>query len=181
MYRKIAIALIGAFVVSMLSTQSFAQDDDKKKKRGNQFMKNMMRPFAKAELTDEQKKKATALIKENAKELMALQKEMGSIFTAEKRKARREAQKKAKAEGLKGKKAAEFVWKEIGLSDDDRKKMMEANKKFNQARMKVQREIYAMLTDDQKAKVKSRALKGGKGKGKRKKKKKKDKDGDGDN
>ncbi len=181
MYKKLCLALVCAFALAIFTGQSSAQDEEKKNKRGNnQLVKNLLRPFAKAELTDEQKEKAQALIKKNSESLVALQKDLNGMLSNDKRKARREAQKKAKEQGLKGKKAAEFIWKEIGIDEATVKKIQEKSKAFNQARVKLQREIYAMLNDDQKSKVKARGIKGGgKGKGKGKKKKRKKDDGDG--
>ena len=178
MSKKISFALMIALVFSVFATQSYGQDEEKKKKGNNRFAKMLLRPFQKAELTDEQKEKAQALIKKNMESFTALQKEMNNVLNADQKKARRAAQKKAKEQGLKGKKAMEFIWKEVGVDEETVKKIQESSKKLNQARVKLQREIYAMLSDEQKAKVKARGIKGNNKKGKgKKKKKKKDDDG----
>ena len=185
---KVLLSLTLALVVSVTC---FAQDNDKKAKKANErAVKNtttqMMKFFAKANLTDEQKEKATAVITKHVGDLMAARKAQDSMLTAEQKKARTEAIAKAKKDGAKGGKLAAVGTKALGLSEEDMKKYNAAKKKVNDINMKMREAIMAMLSDEQKAALPKRggakkgAKKGGK-KGGKKGKKKADDGGDGGN
>ena len=170
-----AISVCAALLV-FLAAHAIAQEDgDKKKKRrgGDQITKNIMRQFAKADLSEEQTKKAKEIIAQHSEDMASLQKELGSLISKEQKQARRQAQKKAKQDGLKGKERNQAIWAAMKFSEEDIKKFQDVNKKTNQLRQKIAKEIYATLSDEQKEKVKLRGKRGSK-KGKKKKK-----DGDG--
>ena len=178
---RFVLFMCSAICLCLVSGLS-AQDEEKKKKRGgNQMTKALLRPFAKAELTDEQETKIKDLLKANRESLMKLQKEANNILSDEQKQARRDAQKAAKEKGLKGKKATEFIMGEIKLDEETVAKMKETTQKLSEARLKFQKEVYSLLTDEQKSKIKNRRIAGKAGgkkkKGGGKKKDKKDDDG----
>jgi hypothetical protein len=164
---KVLLSLTLALVVSVTC---FAQDNDKKAKKANErAVKNtttqMMKFFAKANLTDEQKEKATAVIEKHVADLIAARKAQDSMLTAVQKKARTEAIAKAKKDGAKGGKIAAVGTKAMGLSEEEMKKYTAAKKKVNDINMKMRETIMAMLTDEQKAAMPKRGggKKGAKG------------------
>ena len=176
MRHSAILLLLVAFVATIFVTNASAQDDDKKKKKGagKQFVNSVLRPFKKAELTDEQTKKAHEMIKQHSEKIMGLQKEANNILSDEQKKARRDAAKAAKEKGLKGKKANEFIMAEMKLDEATVEKMKKASKAVNEARMELQKGVYGLLTDEQKQKIPDRRFGGKGGAGKKKKKKKDD-------
>lgn len=167
---KVLFCLMLALTVT---TTGFAQDNDKKKARAKKAMdravKNtttqMMKTFSKADLSDEQKEKAKAIIEKHIGDLIKARKAQDGLLTAEQKKARTEAIAKAKEEGTKGNKLAAIGTKAMGLSEEELKKFTEAKKSVNQATGKIRNAIMELLTDEQKATLPKR-------KGKRGKKKK---------
>lgn len=166
-------------LVGLVATGVSAQDEDKaaKRKKGQKkgvakYLTNqVMRPFAKVEMTNEQKEKATAIVNEHKADFAATMKEINMVMTKELKEKQKEAQKKARAEGLKGKQAREFVTKALELSEEKVKELNAARKKQTELMTKIRKSIHEkVLTDEQKPNVKL----GGRGKGKGKKKKKTD-------
>ncbi len=179
---KVLFTLALALVVS---AACFAQDADKKKdgkgkKADERALKNttdqMMKFFAKANLTEEQQEKAKEVIAKHVKDLVAARKAQDAMLTDDQKKSRTEAMAKAKEEGVKGNKLAAAGTKALGLSEEEMKKYNAAKKKVNEVNTKMKEAIMAMLTDEQKeAMPKPKA--GGKKAGKKGKKKDKDDDG----
>ena len=119
--------------------------------------------LAKAELTDEQKAKIKELVAAHAPKIQEAQKKIG--LSADARKARAAASKKAREEGKKGQELAAAVDAASPLTEDQKAAMKAAN----EARNALMAAIAEVLTDDQKKKAGlARQKKGGK------KKKKKD-------
>jgi uncharacterized MAPEG superfamily protein len=112
---KFPIALL---ITLCLTIVSVAQEDDEKKKVDpkvkaiKQMTNQMMRKFAKAELTEEQKEKAVAVIEEHIGGVLEARTAMNGLLTREQRQARTAAVKAAKAEGIKNrKKHRPLPWK----------------------------------------------------------------------
>ena len=134
----------------------------------------MMKTFKKANLTDEQKEKAAAVVKKHIGSLMEARKAQAALLTDEQKKSRTEAMAKAKEEGTKGNKLNVVGTKAMEMSEEQTKKYNAAKRKVNQATKKMKEAITALLTDEQKALMPKR---GGK-RGKLKEEKADDKDAD---
>ncbi len=169
------------FVLSLvlalcIATVASAQDETKKKnkkKKGDpaaklvtSLTKQMMKTFDAVSLTDEQKEKATAIIKEHAPSFSEAKKAVDTLLSDEQKTARSDAQKKARADGIKGKEAAKALQAALKMSDEDLAAFKEASKKPQAVNSKIRKAIAALLTDEQKALMPQK----GKGKGKGKKK-----------
>lgn len=166
---RVLFSLALAFVVTATCV---AQDADKKKgkKATDRAIKNttsqMMKAFAKVELTEEQQAKAKAIIEKHIGSLIEARKAQDGILTDDQKKARTEAIAKAKEDGTKGAKLAAVGTKAMGLSKEDAKKYSDAKKKVTATTAKIKGAIMELLTDEQKAAMPKR------GKGKKGKKKK---------
>ncbi|MDB4380855.1 hypothetical protein N9Z70_05645 [Mariniblastus sp.] len=141
------------------ATVAVAQDDakkgkDKKKARAAGSANSyIMKAFKSVEMTDEQKKKAEAVLAKYDGEMKDARKAVVSVLSKDENKAKNEARKEAAKAGLKGKEMTEAVEKAMGLSEDKMAKYREALKKPAAVTKKVKDEIMALLTDDQKAKM----------------------------
>ena len=175
--------LILSLVLTLcVATITIAQDDAKSKRKDKAQTRalkstttQMMKAFEAAKLTDEQKEKATAVIKKHIKDLAAARKELAGMLTPEQQKEKTAAFKKAKEDGLKGKKANEAVMAAMKLSDEKLEQYQAAAKKPQEITAKIKAAITELLTDEQKAALPKAGNRGGKandkakGKGKRKK------------
>lgn len=155
-------------VATFLGGSAIAQTEGKKNRKiPHERRTNVMKPFAEAQLTDEQKTKAKEILLTHAEAMKAHQQEVEALFTAEQKAAQKEARKQAKADGLSGKEAREVVKKALNLDDETKEKLKTSRAAQHTYRVGVQKEIYGLLSDEQKVNVKSKALTG-KGKGKKK-------------
>jgi hypothetical protein len=174
--RSDLLCLVLAFV---FAATSFAQDDDKKAKAKEKQVKNvikqLMKPFAKAELTDAQKEKATELITKHMDSFVAARKANDATLTAEQKKKRTAAVAKLKEEGAKGKEIWSKAMASVGLNEEQMKAYTESKKKVAEVQSKIHAGVIALLTDEQKKTLPKKMLAAAKGKGKGGKGKGKDK------
>lgn len=174
MIRK---AIVCALAICLITNFSSAQDEEKKKKKGKRqggrnIATQMMARFKNVGLNEEQQAKMKEIIKGYAGKIMEMRKEQFAAFSPEARKARQEAGKKARAEGLKGKALQEAIDKAAPIKEEVAAKMKEITKKMAGMQKEMREKLMAVLTDEQKAKLPKRGKKGGQNK----KKKKKDED-----
>lgn len=156
-FKMLGWLLVGCFALSATVTAVQAQQEKKKKRQGNQNVAGRLTAqLKKLELTEEQSKKIREIVSEYRPKIAELQKKARP--TADQRKARAEATKKANAEGLKGKARREFIAKESGMTPEQKEAAEALAKLQNELRSKV----VALLTPEQKAKLRSGAKKGGK-------------------
>jgi hypothetical protein len=106
------------------------------------------------ELTAEQKTKLDALNKEFGPKLAECRKKQASIITADQKKARAEAMKKAKADGKKGKELRAAVNAALAITADQKTKQAETKKAMAALNKQIKTQFAALLTDEQKAKLK---------------------------
>ena len=106
------------------------------------------------ELTAEQKTKLDALNKEFGPKLAECRKKQASIITADQKKARAEAMKKAKADGKKGKELRAAVNAALAITADQKTKQAETKKAMGALQKEIRTQFAALLTDEQKAKLK---------------------------
>jgi hypothetical protein len=177
---KVLFSLTLALVIAATCTAQDAakKADGKDKKAMERAVKNttsqMMKTFAKANLTEEQQAKAKAVIEKHIGSLIEARKAQDALLTDDQKKARTEAMAKAKEDGTKGPKLAAVGTKAMGLTGEDLEKYNAAKKKVNDASAQIKDAIMALLTDEQKAAMPKPKAGGKKGK------KKKDGDGDDD-
>lgn len=144
-------ALLGGLALPLAA----AQNEEGKKKDG----KAAAEPAAMYKLpdtvvlTEEQTAKLDEVKKEYAPKFQALSKKGNDVLTKEQRKARREAQQKAKEEGKKGKELQAAVDAALMLSDDQKKQLDEVKAETAKLRTEMEGKVVALLTDEQKAQV----------------------------
>lgn len=107
----------------------------------------ILKSLEKAELTPEQVAKIKELATAAAPKIKAA--EDKAPLTPEQKKARQEAQAKAKADGKTGKEAQAAVDAAVNLTDEQKA----AQKEANELRAALRKEAVALLTADQKAKA----------------------------
>lgn len=172
------LKLVGAtLLAAVIAVPVIADDEAPAKKKGkkgeqqNTVVAQLMKQLEPVGLTDEQVEKAKELGKVAVAKIKEMSDEAG--ITEELMKKRAEAQKSMKDSGKKGKELAAAVNEAAGLSESQ----MAAMEKIMQVRTKFQKDVIALLSDEQKEKLPQslqRAAEGGGAKGKGKGKKKQD-------
>lgn len=163
--RKILFGLVVAFLAC--STTLVAQDVEKAGKKKKDPTKRttaaLMRSFKKANLNDEQQASAKAIVEKHLESYLEARKATTELLTKEKIALQKEAIKKGKADGLKGKELAAAGLAATGLTEAELAGYAEAKKKVASISKTVQTEILALLTDEQKAAMpaKGKKAKGG--------------------
>ena len=137
---------------------------EKKKKKGRKAPVAVKVPKG-IELTADQKKDVAAINKEFGPKLAEVQKAVNGVISKEQRQARQAANKKAKADGVKGKARQAAIQAALNLSDEQKAKMKELTKKRQEIQRAARAKFVEILTAEQKAKLPKK-------KGKKKKKKK---------
>ena len=159
-------------VAAMMVCPALAAEKEKKGKRDGAARQNpatvLMKQLADVGLTDEQTTKIKEMGKKVMAEMKAIREEAG--ITSEITKKLAEAQKSMKDSEKKGKERMAAIHEAAGLNEAQ----IASIGKVNEARMKFQKEVVAMLTDDQKAKLPEQMVKamnrgGDRAKGKKKK------------
>ena len=107
------------------------------------------------ELTADQKTKVEALNKEFGPKLAECRKKAASIITADQKKAKAEAMKKAKADGKKGKELRAAVNAAVAITADQKAQQAECKKATSALQKQIRTQFAALLTDEQKAKIKA--------------------------
>jgi len=175
--KKFARLVLTLMLAAVLVAPLMAADKDKKKKKRKKGKKarvvNVVRlpKSVRDTLTDEQKKQIAAINKQYAPKLVELVKKRAGIITPDQRRARAEAIKAARKAGKKGKELRKAVADSVKITDEQKKQMQALRKEFRSLRAEVNKKVRALLTDDQRAKLKP-VRKKGKGKKARKRKKK---------
>ena len=151
------------------------QKQDRKKNKGIQKQKTRLieritKGISAVELTEDQTKALAGLVDENFDSIKSLQKKIDGFISKDERKTLNQAVKKARAEGTKWPAAMKIAYEEIGLSEEDQKSVTALNEERNGMFDKIQKEIVATFSEDQKkvlseAKAKAKKGKGKKGKG----------------
>ena len=165
-------ALFGLAIALLATSSLVAQDDDMKAKKAFDRVKKtttdkLMKMFAKAELTDEQKTQATAVVDKHIQSYVDARKAQESLLTEDHIAKRKAAMEKAKTDGLKKKEAYTAAFEAMGLSEEEKSKYDESKKKTSSVVATMRSEIEALLTDEQKAALPKKGKKGKKGKGKK--------------
>jgi hypothetical protein len=141
----------------------FAQNENKKKKGGNDPTAKLRTKVQESDLGADLKEKVVKIIDEHAGKLKELQAKVDATLTEEQRAAKKQAAKAAKDAGRKGKAAQDEAFAAMKLTDDQKKKYDEANSALNAATAEMNKAVAAVVSEEQ-----AQAL-GVKGKGKKKK------------
>ena len=107
------------------------------------------------ELTADQKTQLDALNKEFGPKLAECKAKANSIITADQKKARAEATKKAKADGKKGKELRAVANAAFAITADQKAQQTETKKAMGALQKEIRTQFAALLTDEQKAKLKA--------------------------
>ena len=105
-------------------------------------------------LNEDQRAKLAALNKELGPKLIACRKEAAGIITADQRKAQAAAIKEAKAAGKKGKEIREAAEAAANITGEQKTKQAECKKAMGALNKEIRTQFAALLTDEQKAKIK---------------------------
>jgi len=147
MKKTLAILTACVLAVSFVAPVMAA---DKKKKKAPTAVKVPMG----IELTADQKTKLDALNKEFGPKLAECRKKAAGIITADQKKARAEAVKKAKADGKKGKEVQAAANTALAITADQKTQQAECKKAMQALNKEIKTQFAALLTDEQKAKLK---------------------------
>ena len=163
--KSVAKNLLMLVLVLAIAAPLAAEDKKKRKKKpGKRAAAGARIQFPKGvEPSAEQQEKLAELRKEYGPKIVAIRKKQA--LSKDVRKARAEALKKARAEGKKGKELRAAVAAAVPLTDEQKA----AQAKMRALQKEIRAAVFALLTDEQKAKLPKR---GGKKKGGKKKKKK---------
>ena len=143
-------------------TPTFADDKaDKAKAKKKKSAPAAIKVPGGVTLNEDQRAKLAALNKEFGPKLAACRKEAAGIITADQRKARAAALKEAKAAGKKGKELREAAEAAFKVSEEQKTKLAECKKAMGALQKEVRAGLAAILTDEQKAKLRA-GRKGGK-------------------
>jgi len=147
--KKIITILTACVLMASFVAPAVAADKKKKK------APTAVRVPKTVELTADQKTKLDALNKEFGPKLAELRKKQASIITADQKKARAEANKKAKADGKKGKELRDVVNAAFAITADQKAQQAETKKAMGALQKEIRTQFAALLTDEQKAKLKA--------------------------
>ena len=114
-------------------------------------------------LSDDQKEKVKDLAKEYEPKFKEAMNKMSDILTPEQKKIREEAMAKAKEGGAGGREAFSKMRDAMKLTDEQKAKQQEAYKTMGELGKEVRDKFEAILTDEQKEKLKAMRPQGGRG------------------
>ena len=146
--KKTITILTACFLAVAFVAPAVAADKKKKK------VPNVVRVPKTIELTADQKTKVEALNRQFGPKLAGCKKKANSIITADQKKARTEAMKKAKADGKKGKELRAAVNAAVAITADQKAQQAECKKAMGALNKEIRTQFASLLTDEQKAKIK---------------------------
>ncbi len=148
--------LLAVSLVALVVTTSFAQDAGKKKKKGGPgqppAIAQLMKRTEGLSLSEEQQKKVKEIGAAHAPKFAELNQKLAATLTDAQKKARQEAVAKNKADGKKGKEAAAAIDAAMALTDDQKKVQTEVQAELKELTKKLNDEVAAVLTPEQKEK-----------------------------
>jgi len=122
----------------------------KLQKRKTKATKQITREFAAIELTAEQKTKLETLVDEKIDKLVEIEDAIEAVIPKDKRKQRRAAFKTAKQSGKNYKEATKAALVEIGVSEDDQKKIDELSKSRKTLMDSIRTSLTSSFSQEQK-------------------------------
>ena len=160
---KTIIHTLSLFLLALaVITPTFADDKtDKAKAKKKKPAATAIKVPKGIKLNEDQRAKLAALNKELGPKLAACRKDAAGIITADQKKARAAAIKEAKAAGKKGKELREAAEAAFKVSEEQKTKLAECKKAMGALQKEGRAGLAAILTDEQKAKLRA-GRKGGK-------------------
>ena len=154
-FRLLTMCALAALTVSPTIADEEAKKANRNKRQtGRQNVAAvLMKQLGDVGLTEEQKTKITEMGKKIAAEMKTIREEVD--LTSELQKKLAEAQKSMRESEKKGRERLAAVYESAGLNEAQ----TAAIKKVNEVRTKFQKEVFGMLTDEQKAKLPERMSK----------------------
>jgi hypothetical protein len=126
-----------------------AQNQDKKKKGGNDPTAKLRTKVQESDLGADLKEKVTKVIDEHAGKLKELQAKVDATLTDEQRAAKKAAAKAAKDAGKKGQEAQAEAFAAMKLTDEQKKKYDEANAALQAGIAEMNKAVAAIVSDEQ--------------------------------
>lgn len=147
--------LLSLVVLSLCAGFAMAQDAPKEKKKPNASGENaqVFQLPKEITLTADQEKQMATLKKEFGPKIAELQKKSNDVLTKEQREARKAANDKAKADGLKGKAMQDAVNAAVNATPEQKEKLAAVKKELDPIIAEVKKQVDNLLTDEQKAKL----------------------------
>jgi Spy/CpxP family protein refolding chaperone len=146
--------MVLALTLVMLIASPLMAKDKKEKKEGPGPAAERIAKITKSlTLTDDQKAKLEDLTKEYNPKFCDVQKK-GDVLTEDQKKARKEAEKTAKAAGKKGKELHEAADAAVTLTDEQKSKKADAQKEVKGLEKELRDKVLAVLTPEQQEQVK---------------------------
>jgi Spy/CpxP family protein refolding chaperone len=153
-FGKLVLVLLAIAIFSAAAMDSGAQEKKKGKgKKGAKGPDPIGKMVAKLDLSSEQQAKIDELRKEYRPKLAEIQKRRNEVMTPERRKTEKEARQAAKDAGKKGKQVKADIDAALGLSPAESEKVAAVDKERQALIAKINAEVRALLTDEQKAKL----------------------------
>jgi Spy/CpxP family protein refolding chaperone len=153
-FGKPVLVLLAIAIFSAAAIDSDAQE--KTKDKGNKGAKRqdaVSKMIAGLDLTAEQQAKVKEIRKEYRPKLSEIQKRRNEIMTPQRRKTEKEARQAAKDLGKKGKQLKAEIDAALGLSPAESEKLAAIDKERQAVLAKINADVRAILTDEQKAKL----------------------------
>ncbi len=158
--RYVLVAVIALLMALPVS----AQDKQAKKKAPAVKISQVSQVFLNMEklhkaidaldLTSEQQEKLGRLRTENEPKMKEMMSKLEAIFTEEQRAAGKEAAEKAKAEKLEGRKLFVAIEAAVKITEEQKVKLEELGKEMSATHREIVKSVMAVLTPEQKEKVK---------------------------
>jgi len=148
--RKILFGL----AIAILATNSLVAQDDMSAEKAlaratETTTAQMMKTFARAELTEEQQASAVTIIENHIASLVAAKDAQAATLTEEQIAKKRAAWDQGKADGLKGKKLYAAANDAMGLTEEQQAVYDAAKEKIKTVNTTIRTEIRALLTEEQ--------------------------------
>ena len=153
-FGKPVLVLLAVAIFSAAGIDSDAQEKKKGKgKKGAKGPDPIGKMVANLDLTAEQQAKIEELRKEYRPKLAEIQKRRNEIMTPERRQKEKEARQMAKDAGKKGKRAKADVEAALGVSPAESEKLAAIEKERQALIAKINAQVRALLTEEQKGKL----------------------------
>jgi Spy/CpxP family protein refolding chaperone len=153
-FGKPVLVLLAIVIFSVAAIDSDAQEKKKGKgKKGGKGPDPVGKMVAGLDLTAEQQAKVDEIRKDYRPKLAEIQKRRNEVMTPERRKTEKEAKQAAKDAGKKGKKAKADIDAALALSPAESEKLAAIEKERQTLIAKINADVRALLTDEQKAKL----------------------------
>ena len=150
-------SIVALMLLAIVTVPGLAQEGQKKKKRDAgppPAIRQLLRKTEGLDLTAEQSTKLKEVVAQYTPKFRELNQKSNGLLTDEQKKARNEANAKNKADGKTGKEAAAAVAAALALTPEQQKTQAELQASTKELSRKLNQDVQALLTAEQKAKLK---------------------------